>query len=821
MPKIRHEINMSGQAYSNTSNAQCLEMVYVDPTKYNGTLTWYLEAVGNVASGNTGTISLCDSSWNVIQSLTFTETDVTIKRVLISSPPSAASLLRLKSDLMAYHGEVRIVIIQDTGEDPLTNSETQIDIGGYFSTKSNGDQANAAIPKYWTYNSGSWDGTVSIYFEAVVKTPSSAHNGYFALQQDDGNFANWTLVGQSRLSVKSADYARFRSSAITSFTDGRHYRFVAASGTYGLNTSAILAKIIIVQSSETEITKLEENYHLNTFGDGGIVGDAKKRVLWVPGDWYGTGNTFKYSQDASNVADSAKLVNITDSQDIVTLTGINTKLSSALPMPGEDKVLGLTVLNSTGNVSSGKIIAALRKAEVNTINADTARQTALYGLAESDTKRRTKIDFQIDADTSRIIGSRDTIDIDTKRGVIVGADVLVDTKRSTRVGVDILADTVRRVIVPVVITAEADTKREVITRYYADKSPLTVHFFPTGLRISPHTLEPGKYKKGTANLTPNSSQLVNKLWVKGGKTTSDLYSQPITVGTEPIALFYSPRAPVTVTIGGVEKTLGIQNITEVGTCDFLLNAAEKLLIPDLCTTGTGTISYKYEYPIKILLEEPNSQEQYGTFEDILKVDTDDKDLALELGYRHLLKYSQPVVSGSIEPFAGIYRPGDYVLTTIPDLNINQYLEVKQVTYDSIPGTRRVDIKLQLESPERDLSNILKDLSKRLAALEKATLNDDEGPVEFYISREESLTWTEVAEKVSAIETEDTLTWAETAEKTTPISHEESIAWTESFVELATKEVADETTGWTEDLTVTQASLLPSGTLYPAEDLYPM
>ena len=438
-----------------------------------------------------------------------------------------------------------------------------------------------------------------------------------------------------------------------------------------------------------------------------------------------------------------------------------------------------------------------------------------------DTKRRVSASDSIDVDTQRVVGDQQTFNFDTSRRVAVSESPGADTLRQTRMDESVGADTRRRTYTGAVTTSQVDTKRDLVSRYYADKSPLTVHFFPTGLRISPHTLEPGKYKKGTANLTPNSSQLVNKLWVKGGKTTSDLYTQDITVGTEPILLHYSPRSPVTVTIGGVEKTLGIQNIHDLGSHDFLLNVSEKLLVPDLCTTGTGTISYKYEYPIKILLEEPDSQGQYGTFEDILKVDTDDKTLALELGYQHLLKYSQPVVSGSIEPFAGIYRPGDYVLTTIPDLNIAQYLEVKQVTYDSIPGTGRVEIKLQLESPERDLSNILKDLSKRLAALEKATMNDDEGPVEFYISREETLTWTEDAQRIPAIETEDTLTWAETAEKTTPISHEESIVWSESFVELATKEVADETAAWTEDLTVTQASLLPSGTLYPAEDLYPM
>ena len=81
--------------------------------------------------------------------------------------------------------------------------------------------------------------------------------------------------------------------------------------------------------------------------------------------------------------------------------------------------------------------------------------------------------------------------------------------------------------------------------------------------MSKYALKAGTYKKGSAQLTPNSSQLVNKLWVKGGKALSDVYSQAITVGAAPIPLHYSPRAPVTVTIGSDAKTLGIQNIHEL------------------------------------------------------------------------------------------------------------------------------------------------------------------------------------------------------------------------------------------------------------------
>lgn len=289
---------------------------------------------------------------------------------------------------------------------------------------------------------------------------------------------------------------------------------------------------------------------------------------------------------------------------------------------------------------------------------------------------------------------------------------------------------------------------------------ITVHFFPSGSRVSRYVLSPGTYKKGSSSLTPNSSKLVNKLWVKGGKALSDLYTQSVTVGTAPIPLHYSPREPVTVIVDGAQKTLGIQNIHEPGTYDFLLNAAEKLLVPDLCISGNGSISYRYNYPIKLLLDEPISQGQYGEFEDIIRVDTDDKDLALELGLRHLYKYNQPVISGSIEPFSGTYKSGEYILVQIPDLNINTYLEIKEVAYDSVPGHARVNIKLQLESPERDVSQVLKDLAQRLGALEKSTLRDEEGPLEKYIAKTDIWEWAEIAELLPPVEVAEWWQWAE-------------------------------------------------------------
>lgn len=290
---------------------------------------------------------------------------------------------------------------------------------------------------------------------------------------------------------------------------------------------------------------------------------------------------------------------------------------------------------------------------------------------------------------------------------------------------------------------------------------LALHFYPAGSRLNPIIIKENMYHKGSANLVLNSQNIVNKLWVKGGKAVSELYTQSITIGTIPIPLFYSPRSPVTVTIGGVVKTLGIQNIDAAGTKDFLLNTNEKLLIPDLITTGTGTITYCYEYPIKILLEEPISQGQYGIFEDILTVDTDDQELSLELGLKHLFKYSQPVVSGSISPFMGTFKAGETIKVEVPRLKIDSELLIKSVTLDSTP-MKPIIINLNLETPERDLSNILKDLKQRLDKLEKDNYKDEEGPILKYIAKEELYSWLETAIKTEPVISENWLFWNEEA-----------------------------------------------------------
>jgi hypothetical protein len=250
-------------------------------------------------------------------------------------------------------------------------------------------------------------------------------------------------------------------------------------------------------------------------------------------------------------------------------------------------------------------------------------------------------------------------------------------------------------------------------------------------------------------LKPDSSRLVNRLWVKGGKAISDDFTQPITVnGTDPIPLYYTPRATtegVIVVINGQPKTVGIQNLHESGQFDFLLNYSEKLLVPDLTTSGSGTITYRYEYPIKILLEDPESQERYGVFEDVLTVETTDRQVAREIGLRYLYKYNNPVMTGTIEPFGGVYHPGELVKVEIPELGVDEYLKIVSVEYTTTLPENYVRRRLSLESPGRDVTNILKEFDRRLRNLEKETYGDDETVERYVAPNPEEWGWTEDTE----------------------------------------------------------------------------
>lgn len=273
--------------------------------------------------------------------------------------------------------------------------------------------------------------------------------------------------------------------------------------------------------------------------------------------------------------------------------------------------------------------------------------------------------------------------------------------------------------------------------WYIDEN-LVFHFFSSTVSTNTANITASNYWKGSANFAYDSSKLVNKLWVKGATAISaTTASQTVVVTTANITLDYKPHN-IKVMIGTAQKTVGIQNIDATGTKDFLLNYNEKLLIPDLTTSGTAVITYNYQYPVKILLYDNASISTYGQIEDMLKVTTNDRDIATQQGLIHLNKYKAPVLTGSISPFEGNYKPGQLVNVNIPNLDIDSDLVIKSVSYDSIP-TQPIKINLQLENRLEDITDVLKQFSKRLDKLEAVGIDSDNELVEQYRSFSDDIT----------------------------------------------------------------------------------
>lgn len=273
--------------------------------------------------------------------------------------------------------------------------------------------------------------------------------------------------------------------------------------------------------------------------------------------------------------------------------------------------------------------------------------------------------------------------------------------------------------------------------WYIDEN-LVFHFNSTTATINTASITASNYWKGSASFSEDSSKLVNKLWVKGAEAIStSTVSQTVEVTTANITLDYKPHN-IEATVGTATATVGIQNIHASGTKDFLLNYNEKLLIPDVTTSGTAVITYNYKYPVKILLYDNPSIATYGQLEDILKVATNDRDIATQQGLIHLNKYKQPVLSGSISPFSGTYKAGELINVNIPNMSIDSNLLIKSVRYTSVP-TLPIKIDLELENRIEDITDVLKQFNKRLEKLEAVGLNDDNELIEQYRSYTDEIT----------------------------------------------------------------------------------
>jgi hypothetical protein len=276
MAKLRHEINILNQTV--TSVNERLETVQLDLTQYNGTVSCYFEILASVSSG-TGTVNLRDVSagTNIATINTITGTTKTLYRSSDFSSSVVGPTREYTVDVSVNESvkAARIIVIQDTGSNPITNAETQIELGNETTTTAT---VNTAItnPKYWKYTAANWNGTMTATFEATIKAGNTKSGAEATLQVADGTgdgFVNWSdVIGVSTTSL-TANRVRTSTAFPISLVNERYYRVALKSGTSKSAASIYNAKIIINQQEGGVLATGTDS--TNMLVKGGTAGAAQ------------------------------------------------------------------------------------------------------------------------------------------------------------------------------------------------------------------------------------------------------------------------------------------------------------------------------------------------------------------------------------------------------------------------------------------------------------------------------------------------------------------------------------------------------------------
>lgn len=220
--------------------------------------------------------------------------------------------------------------------------------------------------------------------------------------------------------------------------------------------------------------------------------------------------------------------------------------------------------------------------------------------------------------------------------------------------------------------------------YYKD-----VHFFDQFTYSAPFSLDDNEDNYSDLEIIADNSQLRNRVYFRGGSYLSDPFTETHEGGKDVWNLGYRP-SELTVTVNDVAKTVGIENIDDPTTKDFLMNYQEKHIIPGaLITVSTDTVkfTYKYEVPVLTVMDDPESIQNMkdieggdGIYEHII-VDKEvkSKDLARQMSQADLDQHSNPILSGSFRTNEKGLRSGQLIHITNSKRNIDSDFLIRKVT----------------------------------------------------------------------------------------------------------------------------------------------
>lgn len=299
-----------------------------------------------------------------------------------------------------------------------------------------------------------------------------------------------------------------------------------------------------------------------------------------------------------------------------------------------------------------------------------------------------------------------------------------------------------------------------------------VHYFPLTTNAAPFDIDSSTTTYNSLNISKDGSQLKNRVYVRGGTKRSDPTTYSVK-GDGVARQFPVPDKPhdVSITVNGVSKTLGIKNVDTSG-YDYYVNFQEKYIEQDsgltiLATTDTLAVTYTYDIPILVAIEDTTSIMENGVKEfAIFDKTIDTTQAARDRASAELTDYANDIVEGSFITYETGFRSGQYININLSDYGINDDYIVQKVSARSLgAGTFMYTISLASSKT----MGIIKFLINLLEANRNLIELDDNEVVDELLAIQDSLLSDSLTDNLTIDSSGPYFTWCTDSLQSTPIT----------------------------------------------------
>jgi hypothetical protein len=258
-----------------------------------------------------------------------------------------------------------------------------------------------------------------------------------------------------------------------------------------------------------------------------------------------------------------------------------------------------------------------------------------------------------------------------------------------------------------------------------------IHFFDQFTNLAPFNLDDTQSNFSDLEIEADISQLRNRVYFRGGTYLSDPYTETHSGGKSVWLLAYHP-SNMTIDVNGVQKTVGIENLHDSSSFDFLMNYQEKHVIPGkLSTTSSDVIKFTYKYDVPVLtvqddIDSINRMKALeggdGVYEHlIVNKEVESKDLARQLSQANLDQFSNPLLSGSFTTNVKGLRSGQLINILQSNRNINDNFLIHRVTMKWLT-VDLFEFNVEIASKLKGVEDLMMELFRRGRKIE---VRDDE------------------------------------------------------------------------------------------------